>query len=64
MSILSMKKKFGKKDSVSKQGRKKAKPGPILDDRAFDDLYVDLAHGMNYMETEEAVKEGRQSKDT
>ncbi|GKD71107.1 hypothetical protein Tco_1325197 [Tanacetum coccineum] len=59
MSRLSRKKKLGKKESVSKQGRKNAKPGPTLD--AFD---ADLAHGMDYMETEEAVKEGRQSNET
>ncbi|GKF33219.1 hypothetical protein Tco_0106419, partial [Tanacetum coccineum] len=34
---------------VSKQGRKNVKPGPFLD--AFDDLDVDLAHGMDYMDT-------------
>ncbi|GJV45736.1 ribonuclease H-like domain-containing protein [Tanacetum coccineum] len=59
---LSRKKKLGKKESVSKQGRKNAKPGPTLD--AFDDLDADLAHGIDYMETEEAVKEGRQSNET
>ncbi|GJW59740.1 hypothetical protein Tco_0109075 [Tanacetum coccineum] len=47
---LYMKKKLGKKESVSKQGRKNAKPRPTLD--AFDDLDADLAHGMDYMETE------------
>ncbi|GJV89314.1 hypothetical protein Tco_1533252 [Tanacetum coccineum] len=36
--------------------------GPTLD--AFDDLDADLAHGMDYMETEEAMKEGRQSNET
>ncbi|GJS87372.1 hypothetical protein Tco_0770008 [Tanacetum coccineum] len=53
VSILSMKKKMGKKDSISKQGRKDAKPGPTLDDSAFDDLNADLAHGMDYMEIED-----------
>ncbi|GKB16040.1 hypothetical protein Tco_0849963 [Tanacetum coccineum] len=62
VSRLSKTKKLGKKESVSKQGRKNAKPGPTLD--AFDDLDVDLAHGMDYMETEEAVNEGRQSNET
>ncbi|GJZ91807.1 hypothetical protein Tco_0663872, partial [Tanacetum coccineum] len=62
VSRLSRKKKLGKKESVSKQGRKNAKPGPTLD--AFDDLDADLAHGIDYMETEEAVKEGRQSNET
>ncbi|GJS46723.1 hypothetical protein Tco_0596844 [Tanacetum coccineum] len=59
---LSMKKRLGKKESVSKQGRKNAKSKPTLD--AFDDLDADLAHGMDYMETEEAVNEGRQSNET
>ncbi|GJX97899.1 putative ribonuclease H-like domain-containing protein, partial [Tanacetum coccineum] len=58
---LSRKKKLGKKESVSKQGRKNIKSGPKLDDSTFDDLDADLAHGMDYMETEEAVNEGRQS---
>ncbi|GKC10829.1 hypothetical protein Tco_1007611 [Tanacetum coccineum] len=62
VSRLSRKKKLGKKESVFKQGRKNAQPGPTLD--AFDDLDIDLAHGMDYMETEEAVKEGRQSNET
>ncbi|GKD89828.1 hypothetical protein Tco_1365335 [Tanacetum coccineum] len=59
---LSMKKRLGKKESVSKQGRKISKLKPTLD--AFDDLNVDLAHGMDYMETKEAVNEGRQSNET
>ncbi|GKE26935.1 hypothetical protein Tco_1442319 [Tanacetum coccineum] len=59
---LSMKKMLGKKESVSKQGRKNAKSKPTLD--AFDDLDADLAHGMDYIETEEAVNEGRQSNKT
>ncbi|GKA54961.1 putative ribonuclease H-like domain-containing protein [Tanacetum coccineum] len=59
---LSMKKRLGQKEPVSKQGRKNVKPGPTLD--AFDDLDADLAHGMDYMDTEEAVTEGRQSKET
>ncbi|GJX69927.1 hypothetical protein Tco_0307098 [Tanacetum coccineum] len=56
---LSMKKRLGQKEFVSKQGRKNAKSKPTID--AFDDLDDDLAHGMDYMETEEAVNEGRQS---
>ncbi|GKF57375.1 hypothetical protein Tco_0170912, partial [Tanacetum coccineum] len=56
---LSMKKRLGKKESVSKQGRKNAKSKPTLD--IFDDLDADLAHGMDYMETEEVVNEGKQS---
>ncbi|GJS91857.1 hypothetical protein Tco_0774493 [Tanacetum coccineum] len=54
-----MKKRLGKKESVSKQGRKNAKSKPTLD--IFDDLDADLAHGMDYMETEEVVNEGKQS---
>ncbi|GJZ70620.1 hypothetical protein Tco_0634471 [Tanacetum coccineum] len=56
---LSMKNMLGKKESVSKQGRKNAKPGPTLD--AFDDLDAD---GMDYIETKDVVKEGRQSNET
>ncbi|GJZ26789.1 putative ribonuclease H-like domain-containing protein [Tanacetum coccineum] len=60
---LSMKKKFRKKESVSKQGRKKSKPESTLDDSTvFDDQDAD--HGIEYMETEEAVDEGRQSGET
>ncbi|GKA10837.1 putative ribonuclease H-like domain-containing protein [Tanacetum coccineum] len=60
---LSMKKRFGKKESVSKQGRKKSKPKSTLDDSiVFDDQ--DANHGMEYMETKEAVDEGRQSGET
>ncbi|GJS28859.1 putative ribonuclease H-like domain-containing protein [Tanacetum coccineum] len=60
---LSMKKKIGNKESVSKQGRKKSKPESTLDDSTvFDDQDAD--HGMKYMETEEAVDEGRQSGET
>ncbi|GKF68298.1 hypothetical protein Tco_0197977, partial [Tanacetum coccineum] len=44
------------------EGRKNAKSKPALD--AFDDLDADLAHGMDYMETEEAINEGRQSNET
>ncbi|GJZ28583.1 ribonuclease H-like domain-containing protein [Tanacetum coccineum] len=62
VSRLSRTKKLGKKEFVSKQGRKNAKPKPTLD--AFDDLDDYLAHGMDYMETEEAVNEGRQSNET
>ncbi|GJR05985.1 hypothetical protein Tco_0528969 [Tanacetum coccineum] len=61
VSILSMKKKLGKKESVTKQGRKNAKPGLTLDDSAFDNLD---AKGMDYMDTEEAINEGRQNKET
>ncbi|GJY38770.1 hypothetical protein Tco_0425134 [Tanacetum coccineum] len=63
VNILSMKKKIGNKESVSKQGRKKSKPESTLDDSTvFDDQDAD--HGMKYMETEEAVDEGRQSGET
>ncbi|GJW24392.1 hypothetical protein Tco_0038203 [Tanacetum coccineum] len=61
---LSIKKNLGKKESVSKQGRKNAKSGLKLDDSAFDDLDADLAHGMDDIETKEAVNEGRQSNET
>ncbi|GJV19985.1 copia protein [Tanacetum coccineum] len=56
---LSMKKRLGRKESVSKQGRKNAKHEPTLD--AFDDLDAD---GRDYMETEDVVKEERQSNET
>ncbi|GKF70283.1 hypothetical protein Tco_0203340, partial [Tanacetum coccineum] len=46
---------------VSKQGRKNAKSRPL---DAFDDLDADLAHGMDYMETKEAMNEGRKSNET
>ncbi|GJX13975.1 hypothetical protein Tco_0205733 [Tanacetum coccineum] len=58
---LSMKNMLGKKEPVSKQGMKSAKSRPTLD--AFDDLDADLAYGMDYMDTKEAVTEGRQSKE-
>ncbi|GJW00219.1 hypothetical protein Tco_1555470 [Tanacetum coccineum] len=51
---LLVKKRLGRKESVSKQGRKNAKPKPTLD--AFDDLVTD---GRDYMEIE-----GRQSNET
>nr|GEY04275.1 hypothetical protein [Tanacetum cinerariifolium] len=58
---LSMKKRFRKKDSVSKHGRKKDKPKPTLDDSTFVGLDADLDadHGIDYMDTEEPVNEGR-----
>ncbi|GJR31711.1 hypothetical protein Tco_1107943 [Tanacetum coccineum] len=60
---LSMKKRFRKNESVSKQGWKKSKPKSTLDDNTiFDDQDAD--HGMEYMETEETVDEGRQSGET
>ncbi|GJT61836.1 putative ribonuclease H-like domain-containing protein [Tanacetum coccineum] len=63
LKSVSMKKRFGKKEFVSKQGRKKSKPESTLDDSTvFDDQDAD--HGMEYMETEEVVDEGRQSDGT
>ncbi|GJS32087.1 ribonuclease H-like domain-containing protein [Tanacetum coccineum] len=62
VSRLSMKKKLRNKESVSKQRRKNAKTGPTLDDSTFDDLDAD--HGMDHMDTEEPVNEGRLSKET
>ncbi|GJY85153.1 hypothetical protein Tco_0499179 [Tanacetum coccineum] len=60
---LSMKKRFGKKEFVSKQGSKKSKPKSTLDDSTvFDDQDVD--YGMEYMETEEVMDNGRQSGET
>ncbi|GJS71979.1 hypothetical protein Tco_0704820 [Tanacetum coccineum] len=56
---LSMKKKLGRKESVSKQGRKNAIPEPTLD--AFNDLDAD---GRDYMEIEDVVKEGRKSNES
>ncbi|GJR10936.1 hypothetical protein Tco_0793588 [Tanacetum coccineum] len=56
-------KTFGNQESVSKKGRKKSKPESTLDDNtSFDDQGAD--HGMEYMETEEAMDEGRQSGET
>ncbi|GKD39431.1 hypothetical protein Tco_1259638 [Tanacetum coccineum] len=57
-----MKRKLGKKEFVSKLGRKNAKPGQTLDDITFNDLDAD--HGMDYINTEEPVNEGRLSKET
>nr|GEV11592.1 retrovirus-related Pol polyprotein from transposon TNT 1-94 [Tanacetum cinerariifolium] len=59
---LSMKKRFRKKESVSKQERKNDKPKLTLDDSTFDGLDAD--HGMDYMDIEEPVNEGRLSKET
>ncbi|GJU17576.1 hypothetical protein Tco_1145542 [Tanacetum coccineum] len=56
---LSMNKKLGRNESVYKQGRQNAKPEPNLD--AFDDFD---AVGSDYLETEDVVKEGRQSNET
>nr|GEV90299.1 hypothetical protein [Tanacetum cinerariifolium] len=59
VSLLSKKKKLSKKESVSKQRRKKAKLGPTKDDSV--ELDDELDEDMEYMDTEEAVNEGRQS---
>ncbi|GKA76328.1 hypothetical protein Tco_0782789, partial [Tanacetum coccineum] len=60
---LSMKKRFEKKVSISKQERKKSKLESTLDDSTvFDDQDAD--HGMEYMETKEVVDKGRQSGET
>ncbi|GJS69642.1 hypothetical protein Tco_0702483 [Tanacetum coccineum] len=59
VKMLSMKKRLGRKEYVSKQGRKNAKLEPTLE--AFDDLDAD---DRDYMETEDVVKEGRQSNET
>nr|GEZ83504.1 hypothetical protein [Tanacetum cinerariifolium] len=51
---LSKMKKLGQMEFVSKQGRKSAKPRPKLDDSARLN-----ADGVEYMETEEVVDEGK-----
>ncbi|GJT22791.1 hypothetical protein Tco_0892728 [Tanacetum coccineum] len=61
MKRLSMKNRFGKRESVSKQGRKKSKPESTLDDSI---VFDNQDHGMEYMETEEAMDKGRQSGET
>ncbi|GJS13473.1 hypothetical protein Tco_0407945 [Tanacetum coccineum] len=61
--IKKLEKKFGKKESISKQGREKSKPKSTLDySTVFDDQDAD--HGMEYMETEEVVDKERQSGET
>ncbi|GJR73054.1 putative ribonuclease H-like domain-containing protein [Tanacetum coccineum] len=59
--IKKLEKKFGKKESVSKHGRKKSKPESTLDDST---IFDDQDNGMEYMETKEVVDEGRQSGET
>nr|GEY44342.1 hypothetical protein [Tanacetum cinerariifolium] len=59
VSVLSKKKKLSKREFVSKQGRKNAKSRPTKDDSAKIDAELD--EDMEYMDTEEAVYEGRQS---
>nr|GFA21096.1 hypothetical protein [Tanacetum cinerariifolium] len=58
VSLLSKKKKLSKGKSVSKQGRKNAKSRPTKDDS--DKLDAKLDEYMEYIDTEEAIKEGRQ----
>ncbi|GJT40413.1 hypothetical protein Tco_0940278 [Tanacetum coccineum] len=63
MNRLSIKKRFGKKEFVSKQGRKKSKPESTLDDSiVFDDQDAD--HGIEYMKTEKAGIRREQSGET
>nr|GFA06378.1 hypothetical protein [Tanacetum cinerariifolium] len=61
VSLLSKKKKLSKRKSISKQGRKHAKSGPTKDDSAK--LDAELDEDMEYMDTKEALNEGRQSTD-
>ncbi|GKG43410.1 hypothetical protein Tco_0480094, partial [Tanacetum coccineum] len=56
--------KVRKEGACIQTGEENAKPRPTLDAFAFDDLDDDLAHGMEYMDIEEAVNEGRKSKET
>nr|GEY03235.1 hypothetical protein [Tanacetum cinerariifolium] len=53
------KKKLSKRKSVSKQGRKNAKSRPTKD--GSDKLDAELDEDMEYIDTEEALNEGRQS---
>nr|GEW75231.1 retrovirus-related Pol polyprotein from transposon TNT 1-94 [Tanacetum cinerariifolium] len=59
VSLLSKKKKLSKRKSVSKQGRKNAKSGPTKD--GSDKLDAKLDEDMEYIDTEEALNEERQS---
>nr|GEU46327.1 ribonuclease H-like domain-containing protein [Tanacetum cinerariifolium] len=59
VSLLSKKKKLSKGKSLSKQGRKNAKSRPTKDDS--DKLDAELDEYMEYIDTEEAMKEGMQS---
>nr|GEX22181.1 hypothetical protein [Tanacetum cinerariifolium] len=60
VSLLSKKKKLSERESVSKQGRKNAKSRPTKDESAK--LDVELDEDLEYMDTEETMNEGRQSK--
>ncbi|GJW15735.1 hypothetical protein Tco_0019868 [Tanacetum coccineum] len=61
----SLKKKWIQKESVSKQGRKRAKSEPTVHkDLAFDDLDdVDVNDAMDYMETDAYMQKGVSTKD-
>nr|GEX93863.1 hypothetical protein [Tanacetum cinerariifolium] len=59
VSLLSKKKKLSKRKSVSKLRRKSAKSRPTKDDS--DKLDAELDEDMEYMDTKEAMNEGRQS---
>nr|GEV47736.1 ribonuclease H-like domain-containing protein [Tanacetum cinerariifolium] len=57
VSLLSKKKKLSKRESVSKHRRKNAKSGPTKDDSAK--LDAELDEDIEYIDTKEAVNEGR-----
>ncbi|GJW08059.1 putative ribonuclease H-like domain-containing protein [Tanacetum coccineum] len=59
--ILKLKTRIKK---LEKKWEEKYQPKSTLDDSVFDDLDADLAHGMDDMETKEAMNEGRQSNET
>nr|GEU38727.1 hypothetical protein [Tanacetum cinerariifolium] len=56
---LSIKKRFRKKESVSKQRRKKDKPEPTIDDSTLNDLDANYS-----IDTEEPINQGRLSEET
>ncbi|GKA94874.1 hypothetical protein Tco_0816912, partial [Tanacetum coccineum] len=60
--ILKLKTRINKLEKKCKPREEKCQTGPTLD--AFDDLDADLAHGIDYMNTKEAVTKGRKSKET
>nr|GEV68550.1 putative ribonuclease H-like domain-containing protein [Tanacetum cinerariifolium] len=62
VSLLSKKKRLSKRKSVSKQGRKQAKSGPTKD--GSGKLDVELDEDIEYIDTEEALNEGRQELST
>nr|GEX61019.1 hypothetical protein [Tanacetum cinerariifolium] len=59
VSLLSKKKKLSQRKSVSKHGRKNSKSRPTKDDS--DKLDAELDEDMEYIDTVEALNEGRQS---